>query len=90
MQIIKNNQVFKFIDKGMTILMVTVPVMMMIWYINNENNKIWGNCEFIFMALEICELCIDGISLWATYSDLSVCHWSVHLRSLVRGLGPLI
>lgn len=62
MQIIKNNQVFKFIDQGMTILMVTVPVMMMIWYINNENNKIWGNCEFIFMALEICELCIDGVS----------------------------
>lgn len=63
MQIIKNNQVFEFIDKGMTILMVTVPVMMMmIWYINNENNKIWGNCEFIFMALEICELCIDGVS----------------------------
>lgn len=39
MQIIKNNQVFKFIDKGMTIPMVTVPVMMMIWYINNEINK---------------------------------------------------
>lgn len=44
--------------------MVIVLVMMMIWYINNENNKIWGNCEFIFMVFEICELCIDGVFIF--------------------------